>query len=359
MDSLMNRSQPSSELVADLDRGTHGLARAVVQDPGEVPLRLHSRVEQPIDELDFLKRALLMAELAMIAYNDEAEATRAFGLIGFHDVTFFERDGAQAYRIRNQHDCVVACRGTEPNEWNDIRADANAASVLAETVGRVHRGFKREVDDLWPMLETSLMGNEQPLWFCGHSLGGAMATICAGRCYLSHIESNPRELFTFGSPRVGNKRYVNYVKLRHYRFVNNNDIVTRVPPAFLGYRHDGMEVYLDHQGRLKQLSGSSRRLDRMLGFLKALRGLKIDHFQDHSIHRYIAVIADAIASSSADDPQGPETSRSDDQVGGRSTDANTYTIANAPHAKPWPSHEGGGQVGSLEPSDPRSSRRPG
>ena len=131
---------------------------AVVHDAGEVLLRLHSRLTGPICELTFLQRSLLMAELAMIAYNDEQEAKRAYELIGLTDVTFYDRDGSQAYRVRNDHDCVISCRGTEPNEWNDIRADANAASVLAETAGRVHRGFKTEVDDLWPMIETALAG---------------------------------------------------------------------------------------------------------------------------------------------------------------------------------------------------------
>ena len=157
----------------------HGLCMTAAQDPREVPLRLHSRITGPIAALTFPQRSLLMAELSMVAYNDPDEAQRAFAWIGFPDVTFFDRDGSQAYRVRNDQDCVIACRGTEPNEWNDIRADANAASVLAETAGRVHRGFKREVDDLWPMLEAALAGNEQPLWFCGHSLGAAMATICA------------------------------------------------------------------------------------------------------------------------------------------------------------------------------------
>ncbi len=265
-----------------------------VQDPGEVPLVLRSKLSGPIRELSFLQRALLMAELSMVSYNDEDEARRAAEIIGFDDLTFYDRDGSQAYRLRNEHDCVIACRGTEPNEWNDIRADANAASVLAETAGKVHRGFKTEVDDLWPMLETALMGNDQPLWFAGHSLGGAMATICAGRCFLSHIESVPEQLFTFGSPRVGDKRYINYVQIEHYRFVNNNDIVTRVPPVFLGYRHCGSEVYLDHEGKIRKLGHIGKRRDRWNGFLRGLRRWKVDHFADHSIHNYIQAIAAAV-----------------------------------------------------------------
>lgn len=266
-----------------------------VRDPGEVPVTIHSTVVGPIAEMSFVRRSLLFAELAMIAYNDEHEATVAAQIAGFPDVNFYDRDGSQAYRFRNEHDCVIACRGTEPNEWNDIRADANARSVVAETVGRVHRGFKKEVDDLWPMIETALLDNQHRLYFCGHSLGGAMATICAGRCYLSHIPSNPVELFTFGSPRVGDKRYINYVKLDHYRFVNNNDIVTRVPPSFFGYRHSGDEVYFDRNGRIRKLGIVSKRRDKWRGFLRGLRRWKIDHFSDHSIHQYIDAILKAIA----------------------------------------------------------------
>lgn len=286
-----------------------------VQDPGEVPLVIHSRMSGPIRDLTFLQRSLLFAELAMISYNDEDEARRAGRIIGLPDLTFYNRDGSQAYRFRNDHDCVIACRGTEPNEWNDIRADANAASVLAETAGRVHRGFKREVDDLWPMLETALIGNDQPLWFCGHSLGGAMATICAGRCFLSHIRSVPEQLFTFGSPRVGDTRYINYVKLDHYRFVNNNDIVTRVPPVFMGYRHSGSEVYLNRNGKIVRLSQLGRRRDRLRGFLRGLRRWKIDHFADHSIHSYIRAIAAAVKDEKQRLAEGGRARQADELAG--------------------------------------------
>lgn len=278
-----------------------------VQDPGEVPLQIRSRLDRPIGEMSFLKRSLLFAELAMIAYNDPDEAERAIKKIGFTESTFYDRDGSQAYRFRNREDCVIACRGTEPNEWNDIRADANARAVLAETAGKVHQGFKIEVDDLWPMLETALMHNDQPLHFCGHSLGGAMATICAGRCFLSHIDTNPCELFTYGSPRVGDHRYINFVKLKHFRYVNNNDIVTRVPPPFLGYRHAGDMVYLNRDGQIKKYGHIGMRRDRWKGFFKGIGRWKIDHFADHSIHAYIESIAAAVAAEeSSGEILGPE-----------------------------------------------------
>ena len=53
------------------------LEKKVIQDVGEVPLVLYSDVRGPLASLSFLRRSLAMAELAMIAYNDEAEAQRA------------------------------------------------------------------------------------------------------------------------------------------------------------------------------------------------------------------------------------------------------------------------------------------
>ena len=255
---------------------------------------LFSRLAGPIAELTQLQQSLLFAELSQIAYMPPEPASICVRKIGFLESHYFDRDGAQAYLFRNKHDCVVACRGTEPNEWNDVKADANAVAVLAETIGHVHSGFKQEVDDLWPILERALVDNKQPLWFAGHSLGGAMATICAGRCKVSNISSNPEGLFTYGSPRVGDRAYLDYCRLIHFRWVNNNDIVTRVPPTWLGYRHGECEMYIDSKGRVRMVKGWRRVVDRLRGFVHGLGRLNIDHFSDHSIEHYIAHIHAAV-----------------------------------------------------------------
>ena len=253
-------------------------------------LLIRSKNITAITSLQPLARSLLFAELSMIAYLPEVEVRKAAELLNFHTVIYYDRDGSQAYSFISDTDHVIACRGTEPNEWNDVKADLDAATALAETIGRVHRGFKREVDDIWPILEEQLKNNEKTLWFTGHSLGGAMATICAGRCALSHIKSNPTQIYTFGSPRVGNKRYINFVKVNHVRWVNNNDIVTRVPPVWLGYRHTGQEHYINSIGRLVSLDAIQRRKDAWNGFISGLKNRKIDHFADHIIDRYVDCI---------------------------------------------------------------------
>lgn len=246
-----------------------------------------SKVTGPIHELSLLRRSLLFAEVSMISYLPIEECNIAAGKLGFVDGKFFNSNNAQAYWFQSKHDSVVVCRGTEAQEWEDIKADANAVAAVAETVGKVHRGFKSEVDEIWPYLEKELEVNKKPLWFCGHSLGAAMATICAGRCMLSYIKSEPEELYTYGSPRIGCRRYVNHVPLTHYRWVNNNDIVTRVPPVWLGYRHGGKEMYMDSYGRLREVTGWRRVSDRLQGLLREIRRFRIDYLSDHSAIQYI------------------------------------------------------------------------
>jgi triacylglycerol lipase len=290
----MSTSPAPQDVLETLPPGLRDLHPKVIQDVGEVPLVLYSDVRGPLASLSFLRRALAMAELALIAYNDEAEARRAARAIGFTEAQLVDRDGSQAYRFGNEHDIVLACRGTEPTEWNDLQADANAVMSVLGTLGNVHSGFNREVDDLWPVLEGLLKDNSRPVWFCGHSLGGAMATICAFRCKTSSITRNPQELHTFGSPRVGCRRYIRHAQIEHYRWVHNNDVVTRVPPVWLGYRHCGSEVYLDRHGRIRKLRGVLRSRDRWRGLIAGLFKWKLDLLADHSIGLYAQHIASAV-----------------------------------------------------------------
>ena len=256
---------------------------------------VYSSLAGPIESLSVLRRSLLFAEMSNLAYQSRAEAGQLAYRVGLPEIRYYDRDGAQAYIFANDTDTVVVCRGTEPHDRNDLKADLSLGFAIGETVGRVHRGFKREVDDLWPRLEQALVNNTRTLWFAGHSLGGAMAAICAGRCKLSYIRSTPRALYTFGSPRIGNHRYVNYVQLEAFRWVNNNDIVTRLPPEIFGYRHKGQEIYLNTYGQIRRLTRWQRVKDRWRGFVRSLREGRIDHLSDHSILRYIECIRAAVA----------------------------------------------------------------
>jgi triacylglycerol lipase len=242
--------------------------------------------------MDTIEKSLLFAKLASIAYNDNLkEVKSAVKKLGFTTVEFYNKDGAQAYRFMNKNDLVIACRGTQPTEFNDIKADLKALPVMAETVSRVHRGFKAEVDELWPMIEKDInrkVNVTKTLWFCGHSLGAGMATIMASRAKHNVELNDPVALFTYGSPRVGWKGYCNSLGVAHHRWVNNNDIVTTVPLAIMGYKHHGIEHYMNAYGKERKLSTWQRIKDKWRGIVMGLKQGGIDNFSDHSMTNYIA-----------------------------------------------------------------------
>ena len=137
----------------------------------------------PIKQTKFTEQAYLFARLAKLAYLDPDQSEEPFAQLGFN-AHFFDINGSQAYLLTNAHDLVVVCRGTEPTEFKDIAADLDARMVPSSTgIGKVHRGFKSSVDNIWPSLADKLRdyGKTRTVWCTGHSLGAAMATLLAYR----------------------------------------------------------------------------------------------------------------------------------------------------------------------------------
>ena len=241
--------------------------------------------------MTFHERSLLFARLASIAYSDDVEQVKKdVRKLGFTTVEFYNRAGAQAYRFMNKVDLVIACRGTQPTEFNDIKADLKAMPVVAETVSRVHRGFKAEVDELWPMISEDLArktNRDKDVWFCGHSLGAAMTTIMASRCNCDMEMPDIQEVYTYGSPRVGWRGYCRSLDVAHHRWVNNNDIVTTVPLKIMGYVHHGTEHYMNAYGLERKLTPWQRAKDKWRGMWMGIKQGKVDSFGDHSMTEYI------------------------------------------------------------------------
>ena len=113
--------------------------------------------------------------------------------------------------------------------------------ALVATRGDVHSGFTRALDRIWADVVDHLAGHRA--WFCGHSLGGALATLAAARYPAAE------GLYTYGSPRVGNKAFAGSFDVPAWRFVNNNDFVVHLPPP-RPYMHVGRLKYFDADGVL-------------------------------------------------------------------------------------------------------------
>lgn len=237
----------------------------------------------------FTEQAALFAHVSELAYLDAKEAKPVFKQLGFK-ATLIDVKGSQAYWLENKHDLILACRGTQPTEFEDIVTDLKFQLVKSGTsVKYVHRGFKEAVDLIWPELKklTNKHCKTRKVWCTGHSLGAAMATLVAHRLQKSEDCPCPQALFTYGSPRVGTKNYVDHIEatgLLHFRFVNNADIVTRVPPW--PYRDFNSMYYMNHWGNIRTLTWSQLIRDRLRGFWKGLNKGEINYFSNHSITSY-------------------------------------------------------------------------
>lgn len=219
-----------------------------------------------------------------IAYLPGAKAAPYWDALGFSTRRFVESKGAQCHIIDSGERVVFVFRGTEPTELSDIAADLKAWKSRSYTRGKVHDGFYDEINKLWSTL-IAYDTSDKKVFITGHSLGGAMATICASR--MSNGGISP-QLYTYGSPRVGNKRWLEYnAKCSHRRFVNCNDVVPKVPPAFMGFRHHGQQCYINYHGNIRPMGIWQKIKDQWRARKRAWsKKMPFAGFTDHSSARY-------------------------------------------------------------------------
>lgn len=222
-----------------------------------------------------------MAVLAEIAYLDTKEAKAKKKELGFTGHKFFENDGAQCHAFWNKEEYVLAFRGTEPDELSDVLADLNAIPRGAMTHGLVHSGFRGELDNIWADIKKHHSSHAaKTFYITGHSLGAAMATIATSRF---EEETPVEQLTTFGSPRVGTRKFVKNIATPHMRFVNNNDIVTKVPLWLMGYKHHGVLQYINFYGNVRKLTTWQAIKDKWRGYRSGL----LDGALDHGMANYV------------------------------------------------------------------------
>lgn len=182
-----------------------------------------SQADWPVTEL--------LATLSLGAYSSPEDAEVAFHSQGFTSTKPVTTGCQIGYIVSVEDATVIVFRGTDdPGDWFanlDVRPDSDVH-------GRIHRGFNHAYESLQSQI-IGLLTDTPPanLWITGHSLGGALAVICAYD--LIHYQTlDVCGVMTFGQPMVASKKAANYLddllRGRYVRFVNGRDIVTRIPP---------------------------------------------------------------------------------------------------------------------------------
>jgi len=226
------------------------------------------------------------AVLSKYAYFDEDEGIIAYQELGYKNVTFVDENNTQGYLMEDDTRIVIAARGTQLSEAKDIITDLKIIQTKSRTKGGVHDGFYDDTNEIWKQVLKYINDDSRKykkIWACGHSLGGALATILASR-----LHSRIAACYTYGCPRVGNKRWAKAQMFSNHRFVNNNDIVPRIPPIWLCYRHYGELHYINYYGKIRDLSFWQKIKDQLRGRFRALRKFEcFDDIKDHDIDQYV------------------------------------------------------------------------
>lgn len=197
--------------------------------------------------------AIRMAEFSQLAYMKEAYARSLLASPnwGFDKMVWIEDDATdtQAFAAATADYIVVSFRGTkEPRDFLTdlmIRKKPFLGNGKSESgFGEVHRGFNMAFESVRDQLKATLDAFEaeqsgRPIFVTGHSLGAALAQLAA--LYLASVGKDVASVYTYGSPRVGNKDfqrgYESLLKDRTFLHINNSDIVTTIPLKLLGFRH--------------------------------------------------------------------------------------------------------------------------
>ncbi len=198
--------------------------------------------------------ALSLAEASKLAYETGAAIEDVVVADwGFEECRFLETGNTQAFFARQDNILLIAFRGTESvGDWLG-NIDTSRSAWLPQP-GKVHGGFLRAYGVIKERLADFLGSRPAAanIWITGHSLGGALAVLTGGDL-VSTLPS--ATIVTFGQPRLADEEAANFLNQRFgqrlIRLVNNNDLVTRVPPSF---RHAGRLIRFDASGNVEEES---------------------------------------------------------------------------------------------------------
>jgi len=173
----------------------------------------------------------------------------------------------------------VTFAGSDPGKFQDWITNFDAMP----SPQNLHTGFEKAVETVLPHIQVALgkrVEPSQPVFFTGHSLGGALTILAASRISL---QPNAPDIvvYTFGSPRNGGEKFFDDYDPRlgnsTFRLIHGTDIVPTVPPTFLGgYLHVGQAVQCPREGVFDGVRPMARDGNGPDFFESARRGVLAD-----------------------------------------------------------------------------------
>ena len=211
---------------------------------------------------------LSFAIASHLAYQGAVMVGEVLSSWGYRDHAFIDirkgRDiNTQGYIAGDGHHILVAFRGSEAivEDWLTNIQFVTDPGPFRST--KVHEGFQ---DALYPAIMDLTVklgdysdGNTPAIWVTGHSLGGALASLFAAM--LLERDLPLAGLYTYGAPRVGNRKFeasLNGITARasigNWRIVNEGDMVPHLPPE-PWFSHAGERILLRADGTESRSKG--------------------------------------------------------------------------------------------------------
>ena len=217
-------------------------------------------------DIDFLK--LLIENMDLLYKYKSVDDIKNNLNEGFKDAeqdSYFYHDKKYNlfYSIVKLDNKVLLCfRGTLKTSLKNLAIDIFDKKIPADN-GEVHDGFyiswnevKDKIIENLTEIKNNNLNSPLEIIIFGHSLGGAISTLAAYDLGLKYnisigLKDNISigSVWTFGSPRVGNKDFAKYYTENKtwsdYRFTYSKDPITHLPPISWDFHHVGIEYYLN------------------------------------------------------------------------------------------------------------------
>lgn len=205
-------------------------------------------------------RRIELAKLACLAYKATGDSTnqqwrdRTRNILGAEgwQADCQVESGTEWFHCWDEHRQVISIRGTEQTLWEWVRnIDATLApSPFRQRRCRIHEGFRNEAQVI---LDHTPLHPRLPLYLTGHSKGAADAIALASMLYRQGRK--PAGVLALSPPRVGNAAFADVwsgvFNGSADVFVRCGDLVPRLPPAWLGFRHPSLR-YIDRRGDISE-----------------------------------------------------------------------------------------------------------
>lgn len=182
----------------------------------------------------FKKASQLIGKEKVHKFNDE-ESTPVQNLspLNMELIRVFNKQDMQAILVRCNDFIVLSFRGYKGFSLKEAVAILDSQLIPCNTGGRAHKGFSEEFVAIGADIQIAINQNVlagKTLLICGHGLGAALATIAAKKLI---YKNNIAACYAFGSPRVGNSKWISGIRVPLYRLVNTEDLVTTIPLNYI------------------------------------------------------------------------------------------------------------------------------